>query len=85
MRKRHYGFFVGKCAGVAVPCAWSYQKIFCKIRNTDVNTVKKLLAKYYAGESTIDEERVLRRFFEAADVPAELEAGSPGVRRVGAG
>lgn len=42
--------------------------------NTDVNTVKKLLAKYYAGESTIDEERVLRRFFEAADVPAELEA-----------
>ncbi len=42
--------------------------------NTDVNTVKKLLAKYYAGESTIDEERVLRRFFEAADVPAELKA-----------
>ncbi len=42
--------------------------------NTDVNTVKKLLAKYYAGESTIDEEGVLRRFFEAGDVPAELEA-----------
>lgn len=38
-----------------------------KTRNTDIQTVRRLLDKYYAGVSTPDEERVLREFFASAD------------------
>ncbi|GAB3909806.1 hypothetical protein GCM10028803_48160 [Larkinella knui] len=35
--------------------------------------IEKLLEKYYAGESTLEEEKQLRDFFRGASVPAHLE------------
>lgn len=41
---------------------------------TDINTVKELLARYYRGESTQDDEHALQQFFAGDAVPPELEA-----------
>lgn len=35
--------------------------------------IEKLLEKYYAGESTLEEEKALRDFFRGPSVPAHLE------------
>lgn len=40
--------------------------------NTD--EVKKLLEKYYEGDSSVDEEIILKEFFSRDEVPEELEA-----------
>ena len=40
--------------------------------NADV--VRKLIARYYSGESTEDEENLLRRYFDQKDIPDEFEA-----------
>lgn len=40
--------------------------------NTD--EVKKLLEKYYEGDSSVDEELILKEFFSLNEVPEELEA-----------
>lgn len=40
--------------------------------NTD--EVKKLLEKYYEGDSSVDEELILKEFFSRNEVPEELEA-----------
>jgi len=36
----------------------------------------RLLGKYYNGETSDEEEMILKRFFEAGNIPAELEADS---------
>lgn len=36
--------------------------------------VKRLLTKFYDGETTVAEEQLLRQYFSTADVPAALEA-----------
>lgn len=38
--------------------------------------IEELLEKYYAGETSIEEERMLRRFFAGPDVPEHLSAES---------
>ena len=40
--------------------------------NTD--EVKKLLEKYYEGDSSVDEELILKEFFSRDNMPEELEA-----------
>ncbi|MFD1145100.1 HEAT repeat domain-containing protein [Larkinella insperata] len=35
--------------------------------------IEKLLERYYAGESTLEEEKQLRTFFQSASVPAHLK------------
>ena len=57
MRKRHARFSSANVRVLLCRARGAVKKYFAKDMNTDVNTVKKLLAKYYAGESTIDEER----------------------------
>lgn len=36
--------------------------------------IKKLLEKYYEGETTLDEEKQLRQFFQSDQVPADLQS-----------
>jgi len=38
----------------------------------DINLIKKLLEKYYEGDTTLEEEAVLRDYFNNEDVPEEL-------------
>ena len=38
----------------------------------DLRSIEALLAKYYEGETSIEEERKLKEFFNSGDVPAEL-------------
>jgi len=39
----------------------------------DINLIKKLLEKYYEGDTTLEEEAVLRDYFNDEDVPQELQ------------
>lgn len=39
----------------------------------DKKQINKLLELYYKGESTLEEEKRLKRFFESKEVPKELE------------
>lgn len=39
----------------------------------DINLIKKLLEKYYEGDTTLEEETVLRDYFNNEDVPQELQ------------
>jgi len=43
----------------------------------DYNNIRKLLDKYWEGESTIIEETQLRDFFTGSDVPEDLKAYQP--------
>ena len=36
--------------------------------------IKKLLDKYYEGETTLDEEKQLRQFFQSGQVPVDLQS-----------
>ena len=38
----------------------------------DSKSVEELLAKYYEGETSIEEEKKLKKFFNSGDVPGEL-------------
>ena len=40
----------------------------------DLQKIEKLLQKYYNGETSLEEEEVLRTFFASRDVPGHLEA-----------
>ncbi|MBA7554713.1 hypothetical protein ES705_47344 [subsurface metagenome] len=40
----------------------------------DLQKIEKLLQKYYNGETSLEEEEVLRTFFASRDVPDHLEA-----------
>ncbi|MCK4465557.1 MAG: pyruvate ferredoxin oxidoreductase, partial [Bacteroidales bacterium] len=40
----------------------------------DLQKIEKLLQKYYNGETSLEEEEVLRTFFSSRDVPDHLEA-----------
>ncbi len=40
----------------------------------DLKRIKVLLEKYYSGESTLDEENILREYFNSKDVDSELMA-----------
>ena len=40
--------------------------------NIQTEYIKSILPKYYAGESTIDEDRILREYFLEEDVDPEL-------------
>jgi len=40
----------------------------------DLNEIGKLLEKYYSGETSIEEEDSLRRFFSESEVPGHLRA-----------
>ncbi|HRS01240.1 MAG TPA: hypothetical protein P5545_01675 [Bacteroidota bacterium] len=39
----------------------------------DIRIIKKLLEKYYEGETSLEEEAVLRDYFNNEDVPQELK------------
>lgn len=43
----------------------------------DYNNIRKLLDKYWEGESSIQEETQLRDFFTSADVPEDLKTYQP--------
>ena len=43
----------------------------------DYNNIRKLLDKYWEGESTVQEETQLREFFTSADVPEDLKTFQP--------
>lgn len=38
----------------------------------DTSKIEKLIEKYYEGESTLDEEMILKDFFRSGDVPSHL-------------
>ena len=40
----------------------------------DLRHIEKLLEKYYQGETSIEEEKLLGAFFEGGDVPEDLKA-----------
>lgn len=44
--------------------------------NIETEYIKSLLEKYYAGESSLDEERILREYFAESEVDPELETDS---------
>lgn len=41
--------------------------------NIETEYIKSLLAKYYAGDSTLNEERIIREYFSESAVDPELE------------
>jgi len=43
----------------------------------DYNNIRKLLDKYWEGESSVQEETQLREFFTSADVPEDLKTFQP--------
>ena len=44
----------------------------------EYNEIRRLLDRYFDGETTLDEEQALRRFFAStADVPADLRYAAP--------
>ncbi len=44
----------------------------------EYNEIKRLLDRYFDGETTLDEEQTLRRYFtSAADIPADLRYAAP--------
>ena len=43
------------------------------ISDMDYKYIDQLLERYWAAETTLEEEKILRTFFSQADIPAELE------------
>ena len=43
----------------------------------DYKYINQLLERYWAAETTLEEEEILRTFFSQADIPAELETYRP--------
>jgi len=43
----------------------------------DYKYIKQLLERYWNGETTLEEEDILRTFFSQTDIPAELESVKP--------
>ncbi|GAB3717280.1 hypothetical protein GCM10027592_59270 [Spirosoma flavus] len=43
-------------------------------------TIEKLLEKYYDGETTLDEEKELRAYFQQDNIPAHLQSHAPQFR-----
>lgn len=44
----------------------------------EYNEIKRLLDRYFDGETTLDEEQALRRYFAStADIPADLRYAAP--------
>lgn len=41
--------------------------------NIETEYIKSLLSKYYSGDSTLDEERIIHEYFAGSDVDPELE------------
>ena len=50
-----------------------YQKAF----NMDKHTIKKLLDRYFEGETSLDEEQILKSYFTDDNVDAELVSFRP--------
>lgn len=45
--------------------------------NMDYKYINQLLERYWAAETTLEEEEILRTFFSQVDIPAELETYRP--------